>query len=59
MHSDPALGVADADCRVHGVGHLHVTGRSVFPTYGCSNPMLAVVALALRLADRLEKQVTG
>jgi hypothetical protein len=59
MHSDPAVGVADADCRVHGVGHLYVAGSSVFPTYGCSNATLAVMALALRLADRLKKQVTG
>lgn len=59
MHADPATGVVDADCRVHGVRNLYVTGSSVFPTYGCSNPTLTVVALALRLADHLKKQLAA
>ena len=59
MHADPAMGVVDADCRVHGVRNLYVAGSSVFPTYGCSNPTLTVVALALRLADHLKKQLAG
>ena len=50
-------GVVDADCRVHGVRNLYVAGSSVFPTYGCSNPTLTVVALALRLADHLKKRL--
>lgn len=57
MHTDPTQGVVDADCRVHGVRNLYVAGSSVFPTYGCSNPTLTVVALALRLADHLKKQL--
>jgi choline dehydrogenase-like flavoprotein len=57
MHTDPAKGVVDADCRVHGVRNLYVAGSSVFSTYGCSNPTLTVVALALRLADHLKKQL--
>ena len=59
MHVDPAHGVVDADCRVHSVRNLYVAGSSVFPTYGCSNPTLTVVALALRLADHLKKQLGG
>lgn len=59
MHTNPAMGVVDADCRVHGVRNLYVAGSSVFPTYGCSNPTLTVVALALRLADHLKKQLAG
>jgi choline dehydrogenase-like flavoprotein len=59
MHTDPARGVVDADCRVHGVRNLYVAGSSVFPTYGCSNPTLTVVALALRLADHLKKQLAS
>jgi choline dehydrogenase-like flavoprotein len=59
MHTDPSMGVADADCRVHGVRNLDVAGSSVFPTYGCSNPTLTVVALALRLANHLKKQLAG
>jgi choline dehydrogenase-like flavoprotein len=59
MHQDPTKGVVDADCRVHGVRNLYVAGSSVFPTYGCSNPTLTVVALALRLADHLKKQLAA
>ena len=29
-------------------------GASVFPTAGCANPTLTIVALALRLSDRLK-----
>jgi choline dehydrogenase-like flavoprotein len=56
MHPDPSQGVTDADCRVHGVRNLFVAGSSLFPTYGCSNPTLTIVALALRLADHLKKE---
>jgi choline dehydrogenase-like flavoprotein len=40
---------------VHGVSNLYVAGSSVFPTYGASNPTLNLIALTLRLADRLKK----
>lgn len=53
MHRDPRRGVVDADCRVHGMANLYVAGSSVFPTTGYANPTLTIVALALRLADRL------
>ena len=54
MHPDPAQGVVDADCRVHGVANLFVAGSSVFPTAGCANPTLTIVALAVRLADHIK-----
>jgi choline dehydrogenase-like flavoprotein len=54
MHVDPALGVVDQDCRVHGIANLYVAGSSVFPTGGANNPTLTIVALALRLADHLK-----
>jgi choline dehydrogenase-like flavoprotein len=53
MARDRADGVVDEHCRVHGVDGLHVASASVFPTGGYANPTLSVVALALRLADRL------
>ena len=57
MSVDPATGVVDADCRVHGVPGLYVCGSSVFPTSGYANPTLTIVALALRLADHLGDRV--
>ena len=53
MHEDPALGVTDADGKVHGTANLYCAGGSVFPTGGISNPTLTILALALRLADHL------
>ena len=57
MHADPAQGVVDADCRVHGMSNLFVTGSSVFPTGGYANPTLTIVALAIRLAERVRRLV--
>jgi choline dehydrogenase-like flavoprotein len=53
MHTDPAQGVVDADCKVHGIDNLFIAGSSVFPTGGYANPTFTVVALAVRLADHL------
>lgn len=53
MSADPATGVVDADCRVHGYANLYVAGSSVFTTSGWANPTLTIIALALRLADHL------
>jgi len=56
MHDDPRRGVVDRDCRVHGIPNLFVAGSSVFPSAGNDMPTLTIVALALRLADRLKKE---
>jgi choline dehydrogenase-like flavoprotein len=59
MHPDPAHGVVDEDCRVHGLSNLFVAGSSVFPTgLGYANPTFTLLALTLRLADHL-KTVMG
>ena len=57
MADDPAAGVVDRDLRVHGVPNLHVASASVFPTGGWGNPTLTILALALRLAGRLEREL--
>lgn len=53
MSESAESGVVDAHGRVHGMDNLHVAGSSVFPTYGFSNPTLTIVALAVRMAERL------
>jgi choline dehydrogenase-like flavoprotein len=55
MHPDPKQGVVDVNCRVHGIGNLYVAGAAVYPTAGCVNPTLTLVALTLRLADHLQR----
>jgi choline dehydrogenase-like flavoprotein len=54
MSDDPATGVVDRDCRMHGVENLYIGGSSVFPTFGHENPTLTIVALALRLAQHVK-----
>jgi choline dehydrogenase-like flavoprotein len=58
MHEDPAHGVVNADCRVHDVDNLYVAGSSVFPASGASAPTVTIVALALRLAEHLDAQLS-
>ena len=55
MADDPKRGVCDRDGRVHGLANLFVTGGALFPTIGWQNPTYTIVALALRLADRLTR----
>jgi len=55
MHADPKKGVVDPNCRVHGVANLYIAGGSVFPTSGQANPLLTIVALAIRLADFVKR----
>lgn len=57
MSATPQNGVVDPDGKVHGVDNLYVAGSSVFPTSGCANPTLTIVALTLRLADHLQDTV--
>ena len=46
-------GVVDRDGKVFGIDNLFVAGSSVFSTSGHANPTLMLVALSLRLADKL------
>ena len=57
MHPDPKKGVVDATCRVHGLANLFVAGSSVFPTAGNHTPTLTIIALALRLGDRIHEMI--
>jgi choline dehydrogenase-like flavoprotein len=57
MALDEEDGVVDVNCRVFGVNNLYVAGPSIFPTAGQANPVLTIVALAIRLADHLRVTV--
>jgi choline dehydrogenase-like flavoprotein len=59
MADDPACGVVDAQCQVHGVNGLFLAGGSVFPTAGHANPTQMIVALAVRLADTLKDRTAA
>jgi len=53
MSADPAAGVVDADCRVHGLANLYIASSSVFPSSAEANPTFHAAVLAVRLARKL------
>ena len=57
MSDSPTTGVVDSNCKVFDVDNLYITGSSVFPTIGHTNPTLNLVALSLRLADHLKEEL--
>ena len=59
MSDDPAKGVTDANCKVHGLHNLFIAGSSVFPTVGSDFPTITIVALALRLCDKISERFPG
>ncbi len=58
MSSDPAQGVVDANCKVHGLANLFVAGSGCFATSGAPNPTLTLVALSLRTSDHVRTLLT-
>ena len=57
MSADPDAGVVDADCRTHDLDNCWIASSSVFPTSGAMNPTLTIAALALRIADDVERRL--
>jgi hypothetical protein len=53
MAITPTQGVVDPDLRVFGTENLYICSTSVFPSAGFANPTHTLLALAVRLADRL------
>jgi choline dehydrogenase-like flavoprotein len=53
MGDDPSASVVNTDLAVHGLDNLHVASCAVFPSGSSSNPTFTMMALTLRLADRL------
>jgi choline dehydrogenase-like flavoprotein len=53
MGNDPRTSVVDAEMRVHGVGNLSIASAATFPDGSAQLPTLMMMALALRLAERL------
>ncbi len=53
MGTDRGTSVVDANLRVHGIENLYIASCSTFPTGGSSNPTFTLMALTLRLKDRI------
>jgi choline dehydrogenase-like flavoprotein len=57
MGTDPRESVVDSNLTVHGISNLSIASAAVYPAGGSSNPSFTLIALALRLADRLAAQL--
>jgi len=57
MGIDPDTSATDPYGQIHGVSGLYVADNSVMPSNGTANPTLTTVALAIRTADHLIRQL--
>jgi choline dehydrogenase-like flavoprotein len=53
MGTDPATSVATPDGRLHDTPGVWIGDASAFPTPSGTNPMITIMALAHRTADRV------
>jgi choline dehydrogenase-like flavoprotein len=59
MGSDPRTSVVDSFGKSHDIPNLFICDGSAFSSPGSANPTLTIVALALRQAEYISKQMTG
>jgi choline dehydrogenase-like flavoprotein len=57
MAKNEGKGVVDGDCKVFNTQNLYICGSSVFTTGSHVPPTLTIIALTLRLAKHLSKQL--
>lgn len=57
MGEDPDFSATDRYGQIHGISGLYVADNSVLPSIGAANPVLTIVALAIRTADYMSKQI--
>ena len=55
MGSDPRKSVVDANCKVHDTPNVFVTDGAVFPTQGCYEPTLTIMAISARAGEHIAK----
>jgi hypothetical protein len=59
MSSNPSTGVVDPNLVVYGTTNAYVVGTAVFPSMGAANPTFTAMALALRLAEFIDRGLTA
>jgi choline dehydrogenase-like flavoprotein len=52
--NDPATSVLDRNCRAHDVDNLYVVDTCCFPSNPSLNPVLTIIANALRVAEHIK-----
>lgn len=57
MSHNDEYGVVSTETRVFGLRNVYCAGSSVFPSSGFANPTLTLVAMSLRTADLITKEL--
>ena len=50
-------GVVDINCKFHDINNLYIIGNSIFRNVGSANPGLTNMAISIRLANYLNKNI--
>jgi choline dehydrogenase-like flavoprotein len=58
MGVNARAGVVDRDLRVFAASNLSIASAATFPTGASANPTLTIMCLALRLGDRLARELS-
>ncbi len=59
MSSNAADGVCNHWGQSHEIPNLYISDGSLFSTSGCANPTLTIVALAIRQAEHIAKEIAA
>jgi choline dehydrogenase-like flavoprotein len=57
ISENPRTGAVNSECRVHGLENLYLASSATFPTSSCMSVTFLIVALALRVADRIMQRL--
>jgi len=57
MSTTSVFGVVDVNCRSHFIDNLYISGGSIFPTNSYVSPTATIVALSIRLADHIKRNL--
>ena len=57
MSTTSVSGVVDVNCRSHFIDNLYISGSSIFPTNSYVSPTHTIVALSIKLADHIKRNL--
>ena len=58
MGDDPKTSVCNKWGRTHDIDNLFISDGSLFPTVGCENPTITIVALVLRQTEHILDKIS-
>lgn len=59
MSADPSLGPTSPSGELHAVRNVYIGDACVFPTTPAVNPMITIMAMAMRTAESIKRRLSG